>query len=85
MYYMRYRVLEAATTIRNVVACVAFAAGSYLASGLTNASPITQPDLAGPRSRTVIVSPIAAPEPTESPISRPEAPAATLPDATLTL
>jgi len=85
MYNMRYRVLTAATTIRNVMACVAFLAGSYLASGLINASPVTQPDLRVPRSRAVIVAPAELPEATEAPVARPEIPFAAPSDTTLTL
>lgn len=85
MYNVRYRVLKTATTIRNVTACVAFVAGSYLASGLVNASPVTQPDLTGPRSRAVLVMPAAAPEPTETQIARPDAPLTPPLDSTLTL
>ena len=84
MYNVRYGVLKTATTIRNVTACLAFLAGSYLASGLINASPVTQPDLAVPRTR-VIVAPVAAPEPAERPIARPEAPLVPPSDNTLTL
>ena len=85
MYNVRYGVLRTATTIRNVAACVAFLAGSYLASGLINASPVTQPDLAGPRGRAVIVTPAASPEPAESPVARPETPLAFPSSATQTL
>jgi hypothetical protein len=85
MYSVRYGVLKTATTIRNVAACLAFLAGSYLASGLINASPVTQPDLAGPRSRTMIVTPVAAPEPAETPVPGPDLPFAVPPSATQTL
>ena len=85
MYNVRYGVLKTATTIRNVAACLAFLAGSYLASGLINASPVTQPDLAGPRSRAVIVAPAALPDPAETPIARPELPLAVPSSATQTL
>jgi hypothetical protein len=82
MYNVRYGVLRTATTIRNVAACVAFLAGSYLASGLINASPVTQPDLAGPRGRAVIVAPAASPEPAKAPIVRPDVPLAVPSSAT---
>jgi hypothetical protein len=85
MYNVRYGVLKTATTIRNVAACVAFLAGSYLASGLVNASPMTQPDLTGPRTRSVIVAPAALPEPADSPIARPDAPFAVPSNSTQTL
>jgi hypothetical protein len=85
MYNVRYRALKAAKTIRNVTACVAFLAGSYLASGLTNASPVTQADLRLPRPRAVIVAPAAAPEPAETPMARPEVPFAPPAETTLTL
>jgi hypothetical protein len=85
MYNVRYRALKAAKTIRNVTACVAFLAGSYLASGLINASPVTQPDLRLPQSRAVIVTPAELPEPTEAPMARPEIPFAVPSDSTLTL
>jgi hypothetical protein len=85
MYNVRYGVLKAAKTIRNVAACVAFLAGSYLASGLINASPVTQPSLRVPRSHAVIVVPAASPETAEPPRTRPEVPFAAPSDGTLTL
>lgn len=85
MYNVRYRALKAAKTIRNLTACVAFLAGSYLASGLINASPVTQPDLRLPYSRAVIVAPAVTPQPAETPRARPEVPFAPPPETTLTL
>jgi hypothetical protein len=84
LYNIRYRVLEGATTIRNVGACLAFVAGSYLASGLINASPVTQPDLSGPRGRAVIVAPVEHPKPEAEP-TRPKGRLLHSPEATRTL
>jgi hypothetical protein len=66
---VRYHVLKAGVTIRNVVVCLGLVAGSYLVSGLVNASPVTQPALIGPRSRGVIVLPPTS-TPEEVPASR---------------
>lgn len=85
IYNVRYGFLKAGKTIRNAAACVAFLAGSYLASGLINASPVTQPALRAPRSQAVIVVPAASPEPAEPPKTRPEVPFAAASDGTLTL
>jgi hypothetical protein len=85
MYNVRYRALKAARTIRNVAACVAFLAGSYLASGLINASPVMQPDLRTRRTGAVMVAPVVSPEPAETPMARPELPFAAPVDATQTL
>jgi hypothetical protein len=68
---VRYHVLKAGVTIRNVVVCLILVAGSYVASGLVNASPVIQPALTGPRSRGVIVLPPATVL-EEVPASRPE-------------
>lgn len=84
LYTIRYRVLETATTIRNVGACLAFVAGSYLASGLINASPVTQPDFAGPRGRAVIVAPVQSPDMGPEPTG-PQSPRFHSPEATQTL
>jgi hypothetical protein len=62
IYRLKYRVLTAATTIRNVGMCVAFVAGSYLASGLVNASPVIQPNLTAPRKQTILVAPVSSEE-----------------------
>ena len=74
---MRYHVLKAGVTIRNAVVCLALVAGSYLASGLVNASPVTQPAIAAPRVRGVLLAPPPAEAGRESPM---EAPANPLPD-----
>jgi len=70
---VRYHVLKAGVTIRNIGVCLALVAGSYLASGLVNASPVTQPEMSGPRSRGVIVTP--APAALERPTPAPDRPA----------
>jgi hypothetical protein len=58
---VRYHLLRMSVRIRNIGVCLALLAASYLASGLINASPITRPQLVGPRSRGVIVAPRALP------------------------
>lgn len=70
---VRYHVLKAGVTIRNAFVCLALIAGSYLASGLVNASPVTQPTMTRLRTRGVILTP-AAPAATdsESPGARPD-------------
>jgi hypothetical protein len=85
MYHVRYGVLKAAKTIRNVAALIAFLAGSYLASGLINASPVTQPNLRIVRPAAVIVAPATMPEAAEVPPPALQTPFAAPPDATLTL
>ena len=59
MYRLRYRALEAGTTPRNVAVCVALLLGSYVISGVFNASTVTQPRLTA--GRTVIVTPRSIP------------------------
>lgn len=61
---MRYHVLKIESTLTKIVVCLGLLVGSYLASGLINASPITRPSMDGPRTRGLIVSP-AAPAMTE--------------------
>ena len=46
--------------------CVALLIGSYIASGLVNASPVTKPGLTGPRTRGLILTSPSTPPSTES-------------------
>ena len=58
--------------IRKTGVCLALLVGSYLASGLINASPVTQQALSGPRPRVVIVAPAESPGfPLETPAPMP--------------
>ena len=72
---MKYRVLKAGVTIRNVWVCLALLAGSYLASGLVNAAPITQPVIRSSRIRSVVVAPQEAPRRNSAPDGEPSTPA----------
>lgn len=51
--------------------CVALVLGSYLLSGLVNASPVTQPTLAAPRMRGIVVTAPAPRSDRETPASEP--------------
>jgi hypothetical protein len=72
---LRYRVLEAGTTVRNVSVCIVILLGSYIASTFVNASPVTRPSLTGPRTRVVYVAPTEEKlqNPVEMPSALPEA------------
>ena len=61
MYRLRYRALEAGTAPRNAAVCMVLLLGSYIISGVINATTVTQPELSAPRGQTVIVSPRAIP------------------------
>ena len=57
IYRIRYCALEAGTVPRNLVVCVGLLLGSYVVSGVINASTVTQPALRAPKGQTVIVAP----------------------------